>query len=171
MKIRTTLAIGAVGAALLLGACSSSSKSSSTTTTAKSSSSTTAGGSSTTAKTGTLPTVAGLTKTGTKTLSDNGTMTSYTASGTAATIVSSYDTALKGAGYSIASSGSGGAGRWGGGGLTATASGTYVVVSVGGSTSTLYVDVCQWPSKPSNDDCGDNDNQDKQNQNQQQQNN
>lgn len=162
MKIRTTIALGALGVTLLLAGCSSSSSSDSkSTTTQKGSTSSTAD------KSTTVPTIAGITKSGTKSLTDGGIMTSYTTTGDASTVISTFEAALKKDGYTVDGSGGGGSGRWGGAGLTATTANSYVVVSAGGSTSKMYVDVCVWPSKPKNDDCGDNDSQDQQNQNQQ----
>lgn len=159
---KTIVATCALSVGLLLTACSSDKKSdSSSSTTAKESSSTTAAPASTTtaASSTTPPTVAGLTKTGTKSISDGGTMTSYTVAEPASTLISDYTAALEKAGYKVDGSGGGGGGRWSGGGLTATTANSYLVVSAGGSSSKLYVDVCTWPSKPKNDDCGDNDNQ------------
>jgi hypothetical protein len=164
MKKHVAIAACALSVGLLFTACSSSKKSdsSSTTTAAKASASSTTAA----ASGSTLPTIAGITKTGTKSLSDGGTMTSYTTSAAGNSIAGSYETAVKAAGWSVTSSGGGG-GRWGGSGLSATKGSEYLVVSAGGGGGTTYVDVCTWPSKPKNDDCGSNDNQDNQNSNQQ----
>ncbi len=162
MNKRVTFAAGALCVGLLFTACSSDKKSdSSTSTTAKGSSSTTAAASAstTTASAGaTLPTIAGITKTGSKAISDGGTMTTYTTTAAGNSIAGSYETAVKASGWTVTSSGGGG-GRWGGSGLSATKGSEYLVVSAGGGNGTTYVDVCTWPSKPKNDDCGDNDNQ------------
>jgi hypothetical protein len=86
-------------------------------------------------------------------------MTSYTTTAAGSGIAALYDTAAKASGWTVTSTGGGGGGRWGGSGLTATKGSEYLVVSAGGGNGTTYVDVCTWPSKPSDDDCGDNDNQ------------
>lgn len=161
MKKRVSFAAGAICLGLLVASCGSDKKSDSTsTTTAKGSASTTAAPTSpTTAAAGTTsPTIAGLTKTGTKAISDGGSMTSYTTTAAGSSIAGSYETAIKASGWTVTSSGGGG-GRWGGSGLSATKGSEYLVVSAGGGNGTTYVDVCTWPSKPKNDDCGDNDNQ------------
>lgn len=160
MNTRITLAVCVLSVGLLLTACSSDKKSESPSTTATSGSSTTAAqASSTTAAAGTTtPTIAGLTKTGAKSIGDGGTMTTFTTSAAGNSIAGSYEPVVKAAGWTVTSSGGGG-GRWGGSGLSATKGAEYMVISAGGGGGTTYVDVCTWPSKPKNDDCGDNDNQ------------
>ena len=64
-----------------------------------------------------------------------------------------YRTQLESAGWDIRNIGSYGS-RWGGhGGLTATKGKAYLVMQVGGPGGTTYINLCVWPTQPSNDDC------------------
>lgn len=77
----------------------------------------------------------------------------YKSSSSAGDLVSSYKSQLESAGWTIDSSSSGGS-SWGGDGeLTATKGQSYLVLAAGGETGRTNIDLCVWPSKPSNTDC------------------
>ncbi|MDA4847008.1 hypothetical protein [Hoeflea poritis] len=82
-----------------------------------------------------------------------GTHTLYRSSKSATEIVQAYQTTLESDGWTIQSSGSGGGSYGGGGGLTASKDSQYLVMTAGGQAGATNIDLCVWPSKPSNDDC------------------
>lgn len=81
----------------------------------------------------------------------------YTTTATPSEVVSSYTSALESNGWTIQNSGSGGS-RSGGGGLTATNGARYLVLSVEGPAGAAFIDLCVWPSQPSDDSCSSDDN-------------
>ena len=161
LKRTAVTAASLATAALLLASCSSSSSSSPTTMSG-------GGGGGTTTSAAPMSTTnlepycpatnLNATKTGTKSLSSSGTETDYTTTG------SNYQGVLttcqmgmtQNLHYTVTSSGSGGAGQYGGGGLTGTKSGSYAAVEAGSSGSNVYINVCVWPAKPANTNCGEN---------------
>ena len=65
-----------------------------------------------------------------------------------------YKTALEGKGWSVTTIvTSGGGGGGGGATYTGTNGKAYGVFDGGGFNTTTYIDVCTWPSKPSNPNC------------------
>jgi len=65
--------------------------------------------------------------------------------------------ALKSNGWSTETSGGEGSSFGGHSGLTATNSSRYRVFEAGGPGGETFIDLCVWPSQPSNDDCGSED--------------
>jgi len=72
-------------------------------------------------------------------------------------VISSYQQALAGAGWTVTGSGGTGSSSGGGAGLQATNGPKYLSVNAGGPTGMTYVSVCVWPAKPHDNNCGDND--------------
>ena len=58
----------------------------------------------------------------------------------------------------MASTGNSGYGPSGGGGSTVTEGARYATFDVGSSGARTYLDVCVWPAKPVDTDCGQNGN-------------
>jgi hypothetical protein len=85
----------------------------------------------------------------------------YTSTKSPADVVSAYEAALKNAGWTIESSGGGGDpfGMFGGAGLTATNGTRYLKFNAGGPAGKTFIDGCVWPTKPGDDNCGQNNNQ------------
>lgn len=102
-----------------------------------------------------VPAPSGATAKSSDEISDGGEHTYYTASESATDFVSGYESQLSGAGWSVNDSGGGGSSEGGGAGLTATSGDKYLVVAAGGPSGETFADLCVWPQKPSNDDCGD----------------
>jgi predicted RNA-binding protein with PUA-like domain len=92
----------------------------------------------------------------------------FTSSASPSTIVGSYQDALTAVGWNIVSSGGGGDpfGMFGGGaGLTATDGARYLTLNAGGPPGSTFIDGCMWPSKPVDDNCGQNNNNNNDNDN------
>ena len=88
-----------------------------------------------------------------------GTHTYYTFATTDyASLVTTATTALTAAGWTVASTGNSGYGQYGGGGSTVTKGVRYATFDVGSSGTRTYMDVCVWPTKPANTNCGQNSN-------------
>ncbi len=105
-----------------------------------------------------VPAPTGATQESSDSISEGGEHVYYTASQSATDFVSGYESQLSGAGWSVSGSGGGGSEYGGGAGLTATNGDRYLVLSAGGPGGQTFADLCVWPQKPSNDDCGDGDN-------------
>jgi hypothetical protein len=92
-------------------------------------------------------------------IQDGGTHTYYSfATSDYASIVTGCNRALSGAGWTVASTGNSGYGPSGGGGSTVTEGARYATFDVGSSGARTYLDVCVWPAKPVDTDCGQNGN-------------
>ena len=90
-------------------------------------------------------------------IASGGTHTSYTFATTDyASIVTACDSGLRAAGWTVTSTGGGGYGQYGGGGGTATKGSVYGTFDVGSSGSGSYLDVCVWPTRPADTNCGQN---------------
>ena len=87
---------------------------------------------------------------------EDGTHYYWSTSDSYSTVVSDVQSSAESAGWSVTSSGGGGGDDEGegGGGFSASKDGAYLDLEAGGD-GTTYVDLCVWPSEPSNDDCGD----------------
>ena len=72
-------------------------------------------------------------------------------------VISSYQQALAGAGWTVTGSGGTGSSYGGGAGLQVTNGPKYLSVNAGGPAGMTYVSVCVWPAKPHDNNCGDND--------------
>jgi len=92
----------------------------------------------------------------TKSIQDGGTQVSYTVGGTYQQAASLCEAGLKSAGWTVQGGGGGGSGSQGGEGFGATKGSAEAQVQVGSGGSTVYVDVCTWPTQPSNSNCGQN---------------
>lgn len=75
----------------------------------------------------------------------------YTAPWSATDFVAGYESQLSGVGWSADG---GGSGEIEAAGLTATSGGRYLVLEAGGPSDGTFADLCVWPQKPSDDDCG-----------------
>jgi hypothetical protein len=91
-------------------------------------------------------------------ISDNGIHMYFEVNGSPNDVMNAYKTALEGTGWSVTTIVTSGGGGGGGGGGGATDTGThgdaYGVFDGGGYNNTTYVNVCAWPSKPANPNCG-----------------
>jgi hypothetical protein len=95
---------------------------------------------------------------GTQSISSGGQLARYSTSTNPAGVIAAYQEALPGAGWTVTGGGGGGGGSYGGGaGLQATNGPKYLSVNAGGPAGMTFVSMCVWPSKPHNDNCGDND--------------
>jgi hypothetical protein len=168
MVARTKAMTGAglVGLALLVTACSSGG----TATTATSAAGTPTTVASKTAVTSTADTTLAPACPGSGSpassgaVQGGGTHTSYSFATTDyASIVTACDAALRAAGWTVASTGTGGSGRYGGGGSTVTKGTRYATFDVGSSGARAYLDVCVWPTRPADTNCGQNSGNDNQN--------
>ena len=147
---RTATALGSVAVAAVLFAACSSGSSSSTSTTMKPTTATTGAMSSTTspaASTTSLtpycpPTNVAATQTGTKAIGSGGTETDYSLT------TAKYSDLLAICQIGMT--------QYGGGGLSATKGSSYAAVEAGSGGSTVYLNVCVWPSKPADTNCGNN---------------
>ena len=163
---RTATALGSVAVAAVLFAACSSGSSSSTSTTMKPTTATTGAMSSTTspaASTTSLtpycpPTNVAATQTGTKAIGSGGTETDYSVTTVKySDLLSICQIGMTQNGWTVTSSGGGGANsQYGGGGLSATKGSSYAAVEAGSGGSTVYLNVCVWPSKPADTNCGNN---------------
>lgn len=161
---KSFLGIGAVAfSAVLFAACSSGSSSSTPTTSSSSgggATTTSMKSTSTTAASGLIdasycPNQVAMSAT-TKSIQDGGTQVSYTVGGTYQQAASLCEAGLKSAGWTVQGGGGGGSGSQGGEGFGATKGSAEAQVQVGSGGSTVYVDVCTWPTQPSNSNCGQN---------------
>jgi hypothetical protein len=87
---------------------------------------------------------------------DNGIHMYFQVNGSPTDVMNAYKAALEGKGWSVTTiitSGGGGGGGGGGATYTGTHGDAYGVFDGGGFNSTTYIDVCAWPSKPSNPNC------------------
>ncbi len=164
---RSATALGSVAfAAVLLAACSSGSGSSTATTGAMSS--TTSSAASTTSLTPYCPpTNVAATQTGTKAIGSGGTETDYSVTTVKySDLLAACQTGMTQNGWTVTSSGGGGANsQYGGGGLSAIKGSSYAAVEAGSGGSTVYLNVCVWPSKPADTNCGNNNQNNNQNNN------
>lgn len=146
-----------VMAGLVASGCSSSNDSSSdgtsTTTTAAASSGDSANG-----LLAGVPDPDGASKESQDDVGSDGVHRYYTTTATPSEVVSSYTSALESNGWTIQNSGSGASWPGGGGGLTATNGARYLVLSVEGPAGAAFIDLCVWPSQPSDDSCSSDDN-------------
>ncbi len=94
---------------------------------------------------------------GTKTLSSGGQLARFSTSANPGAVISSYQQALSGSGWTVTGSGGSGSSYGGGAGLQATNGPKYLSVNAGGPAGMTFVSVCVWPAKPNNNNCGDND--------------
>ena len=69
-------------------------------------------------------------------------------------VLNTYKTALEGKGWAVTVVSSGGWGPSGGATYTGTHGDAFGVFDGGGFNTTTYIDVCAWPSKPANPNCG-----------------
>ena len=156
---RVATGAGLVGLAVLLTACSSGgSSSSATTTTVAAARKTSTGGTSATTVTDLAPACPSSgSPSSTDAIPGGGTHTHYTFATTDyASIVTACDSGLRAAGWTVTSTGGGGYGQYGGGGGTATKGSVYGTFDVGSSGSGSYLDVCVWPTRPADTNCGQN---------------
>ena len=65
------------------------------------------------------------------------------------TVTPDYKSALEGKGWTVSYNGGGSSNGWG---LTATKGSKYLYMNIGG-WGTMHIDLCVWPSQPSNTDC------------------
>jgi hypothetical protein len=85
---------------------------------------------------------------------DNGIHMHFQVNGSPNDVMNAYKTALEGKGWSVTTIvTSGGGGGGGGATYTGTNGDAYGVFDGGGFNTTTYIDVCTWPSKPSNPNC------------------
>ncbi len=94
---------------------------------------------------------------GTKSISSGGQFARFSTSANPGAVISSYQQALAGAGWTVTDGGGSGWCYGGGAGLQATNGPKYLSVNAGGPAGMTFVSVCVWPAKPNNDNCGDND--------------
>jgi len=164
---RSATTLGSVAfAAVLFAACSSGSGSSTATTGAMNS--TTSSAASTTSLTPYCPpTNVAATQTGTKAIGSGGTETDYSVTTVKySDLLAGCQTGMTQNGWTVTSSGGGGANsQYGGGGLSAIKGSSYAAVEAGSGGSTVYLNVCVWPSKPADTNCGNNNQNNNQNNN------
>jgi hypothetical protein len=85
---------------------------------------------------------------------DNGIHMYFQVNGSPTDVMNAYKAALEGKGWSLTTIiTSGGGGGGGGATYTGTHGDAFGVFDGGGFNSTTYIDVCAWPSKPSNPNC------------------
>ncbi len=94
---------------------------------------------------------------GTGSVSSGGQKASYATPAAPGKVVAAYRDALTAAGWTVLESGgSESSYGGGGGGLEATNGPKYLSVHAGGPQGKTFVDLCVWPAKPDNTNCGDN---------------
>lgn len=160
-----SVAAAALAIGLIASACGSSPSSGSTTSAATSAASNTTAAATTTAQATTpsdsaqlpslIPTPANSQTTkGPDNIPDNGIHMHFQVNGSPNDVMDAYKTALEGKGWSVTTIvTSGGGGGGGGATYTGTNGDAYGVFDGGGFNTTTYIDVCTWPSKPSNPNC------------------
>jgi hypothetical protein len=84
---------------------------------------------------------------------DNGIHMYFQVNGSPNDVMNAYKAALEGKGWSVMTIITSGGGGGGGATYTGTHGDAYGVFDGGGFNSTTYIDVCAWPSKPSNPNC------------------
>jgi hypothetical protein len=94
---------------------------------------------------------------GAQAIASGGQQARYSTSANPGAVIASYKQALTDAGWTVTGGGGGGSSYGGGAGLQATNGPKYLSVNAGGPADMTFVNVCVWPSKPSHDNCGDND--------------
>ena len=104
-----------------------------------------------------IPTPPNAKSLGAKSISSGGQLARFSTSANPGAVISSYQDALTGAGWTVAGAGGSGSSYGGGAGLHATNGRKYLSVNAGGPAGMTFVSVCVWPAKPNNDNCGDND--------------
>lgn len=163
-----SVAAAALAIGLIASACGSSPSSGSTTSAATSAASNTTAAATTTAQAtaattpsdsaqlpSLIPTPANSQTTkGPDNIPDNGIHMHFQVNGSPNDVMDAYKTALEGKGWSVTTIvTSGGGGGGGGATYTGTNGDAYGVFDGGGFNTTTYIDVCTWPSKPSNPNC------------------
>lgn len=102
-----------------------------------------------------IPTPLGTQRTdGPDDIQDNGIHLHFLVNGSPGDVMSAYQTALQGMSWAVNVESSGGGGGGGGATYTGTNGNNYGVFDGGGYRGTTDLDVCVWPSKPSNTKCG-----------------
>jgi hypothetical protein len=91
---------------------------------------------------------------GSEAIASGGQHAAYSTSASPASVIAAYKQSLLQAGWTVTGSSGSGSSWGGGGGLQATNGPKYLSVNAGGPAGTTYVDVCVWPSRPHNDNCG-----------------
>jgi len=94
---------------------------------------------------------------GTQAISSGGQQARHSTAANPGAVIASYKQALPDAGWTVTGSGGSGSSYGGNAGLQATNGPKYLSINAGGPAGTTFVSVCVWPSKPHNDNCGDND--------------
>jgi hypothetical protein len=101
-----------------------------------------------------LPALPNSTTLGQGDTSSGGQMARYSTTATPSAVIDSYKQALTTAGWTVAGGGGGGYG----GGFQATSGPKYLTFNAGGPQGTTFVNLCVWPAKPKDDQCGGDDN-------------
>ena len=104
-----------------------------------------------------IPTPPNAKSLGTQSISSGGQLARFSTSANPGAVISSYQQALAGAGWTVTGSGGTGSSYGGGAGLQATNGPKFLSVNAGGPAGMTYVSVCVWPAKPHDNNCGDND--------------
>jgi hypothetical protein len=102
-----------------------------------------------------IPAPANSTELGSGSAQSGGQQVSYSTAESPAAVITAYEKALPGSGWTVTGSGGSGGGYGGGAGLQATNGDKYLTVSAGGPAGRTFVHVCVWPTKPKDDNCGD----------------
>lgn len=86
-------------------------------------------------------------------LADSGVHQKFKVNGVPTEVMGTYKTALEGKGWQVSTVTSSSDGDGGGATLTGTRGDVYGVFDGGGYQSTTYIEVCLWPTKPTNPNC------------------
>lgn len=169
MNLQKIALVGCAGALVLVAACggsSGTSTSDTSTSTVASNPTTTVAPATTSAAPATTttaavanqsaPVLSGATQQAQDALAGGGQHVYYVSSEGFGQVVAGYEATLQAAGWTVQGSGGGGYGGYGGGGFTATHGASYLVVNAGGGNGVTHIDVCVWPSRPADDNCGSN---------------
>ena len=103
-----------------------------------------------------LPAPTGTQRTdGPNTIADNGIHLFYAVGGAPADVMNAYKSALQKGGWTVTTivSSSGGPGGGGGATYTGTHGDNYGVFDGGGRDGTTYLNICTWPTKPTEPNC------------------
>ncbi|MCV6962357.1 hypothetical protein BST27_13625 [Mycobacterium intermedium] len=102
-----------------------------------------------------IPTPLGTQRTdGPDDIQDNGIHLHFLVNGSPTDVMGAYQTALQGMNWAVSVESSGGGGGGGGATYSGTNGSNYGLFDGGGYRGTTDLDVCVWPSKPSNTHCG-----------------
>jgi hypothetical protein len=101
-----------------------------------------------------IPTPADSKSLGSDTVGSGGEKASYSTSANPDAVIESYKQSLAGAGWTVIASGGSRSSYGGGAGLQATNGPKYLSINAGGPAGRTFVNVCVWPEKPKDDNCG-----------------